>query len=258
MTGSKTSRCTALYSFYDEPIDMIAASVAALGGVVDHLVAVDGAYMLFPDGKAHSDPQTVKVIEEICRGLRIGFTVHIPSHVWSGNEVQKRNHMVRLAEPVTREDGWYFAVDADVVVTNVAFDWFEQLEKIAADDWGAIEIAVRERRTLPAGVQYPEDPYSNVRLFYRALPGLTYGPAHWVIHAPDPETGEPLCLWGPHEYSPCGAFDAGHLLKVDHRFERSEERTVNARKYYARREQVGVERQRGAFLDSRDGFKLPE
>jgi hypothetical protein len=120
------SRVTALLSFYDEPVEMLAAHVASLAGVVDHIVAVDGAYMLYPDGKPASDPLQMRVIQEVARGLRIGITTHTPSSVWVGNEVAKRNHLLRLAEPVTREGGWYLVLDADCIVTGVHPSWFQE------------------------------------------------------------------------------------------------------------------------------------
>lgn len=241
MSGSRTSRITGLLSFYDEPLELLAAHVSSLSGVVDHLVAVDGAYFLYPQAQPSSDPSQMRLIEEICRGLRIGLTTHTPSQVWAGNEVQKRNHMVTLAEPVTDPNGWYIVLDADCIVTKVADDWFQQMEQAAKDGWGAAEISVREVREIPGVAFDPQDSYGPIRLMYRAVPNLTYGPAHWCIHAPDPETGERIFFWGPPDLKPVDAFNARHLLKFDHRMDRPDYRAVNARKYYLKREQLGVE-----------------
>lgn len=249
----KYSRVTAIVSWYDEPLELLTASISSLAGVVDHVVAVDGGYFLFPDAKPSSDPTQARVIEEVCRGMRVGLTLHVPGHVWGGNEVQKRNHAVQLAEAVTREDGWYYVHDADTVVTNVVYNWFERLDEIRDENWGAISVGVRE--VIP-GLAL-EDVHAPCRLMYRALKGMQYGPAHWVLHAPDPLTGEYICFWGPVEYRPIDAYDGTSLLQVDHRRDRSEDRTVRARKYYVRREQFGVERTKKVHTERKDGSFHP-
>ena len=198
----------------------------------------------------------MRLIEEICRGLRIGLTTHTPSQVWAGNEVQKRNHAVRLAEAVTREDGWYYVHDADTVVTSVAYDWFTQLEKIRDDDWGVISVGVRESQNLPIQVVV-EEAHAPVRLLYRALRGLQYGPTHWTLRAPDPLTGEPICFWGDTGYEPVAAFDGTFLLKLDHRRERPEQRRVQARQYYDRRERFGIEQGSVPMIMHTDGQIRP-
>jgi len=226
--------------FYDEPLDLLAASVSSLIGVVDHLVAVDGAYMLYPDAQPSSDPQQMRLIEEICRGGRVGLTTHTPTHTWSGNEVQKRNHALRLAEAVTREDGWYLIHDADCVITKVSSNWHQDVENIP-QDWGAATVDVRIVQNLPGIAVDPADNYQPYRLMYRAVRRMLYGPSHFVVHAPDPATNEVICISGPNELEPVAAYDATHLLKVDHRLDRPEYRRVNARKYYVQRERYGIE-----------------
>lgn len=253
----RESRVTGILSFYDEPLELLAASVSSWGGVIDHLVAVDGAYMLYPQGKHRSDPAQLRLITEICAGLKIGLTTHTPSNVWTGNEVQKRNHAVSLAEPVTNEDGWYIVLDADCVVTHVSFDWFEQCARAAAEDWGAGEIQYQEvtpeTKNMP-----PADRYCNIRLMYRALPGLTYGPNHFTIYAPVPEEEDTyVCLWGVGADRPCDAFDFGPYIKLDHRHEQPEWRRIQQRKYYVRREQLGVEKSFTTMTRRADGSYAP-
>lgn len=220
---------------------MLAACVSSLAGVVDHLVAVDGAYLLYPEAKPSSEPQQARLIEEICRGLRIGYTIHVPSDVWAGNEVQKRNHAVRLADLVTRDDGWYFAVDADCVVTKVAFDWFDKLMGPEVADFAAATVNVKEVREVPGFRTSPNDGFSPVRLLYRALKDVTYGPTHWSIAGLDDED-KIVVLWGDGSDGPCEAFDAGYLLELEHRKERPQYRDVAARQYYDRRDKFGIER----------------
>lgn len=237
---------------------MLAACVSSLAGVVDHIIAVDGAYMLYPHGQSASDPSQLRVIEEIARGLRIGFTAHVPAQVWAGNEVEKRNHALRLAEAVTSPDGWYFIHDGDCVVTYIAPDWFDKLDEIARDDWGTITVAVRETRPIPGYIPDPTEGYAPVRLMYRALRGMQYGPTHWTITAPDPDSpDERICFWGDSHLYPVDPYDAGHLIKVDHRKERPEYRDLSARKYYAIRDRLGIERATQVMTLRRDGKYRP-
>lgn len=254
--SSHYSRVTGILSFYDEPLELLAASVSSQIGVIDHLVAIDGAYMLFPDAQPRSDPSQMRLIEEICNGARIGLTAHTPVNVWGGNEVEKRNHAIKLAEVATDPNGWYLVLDSDCVVTHAAGDWFEQVARIP-EDFGAAMIDVREVQDLPGVDVDPSDAHSPVRLMYRALRGMTYGPAHWIIHAPDPETSEPICFWGPGEFHPIDAYDLTHLLKIDHRRERPEYRRVNSRLYYSRRDQLGVESLTCVYTKKLDGTYGP-
>lgn len=254
MSTGTYSRVTGLLIYYDEPLELIAAHVASLSGVIDHLVAVDGAFGHYPGATPSSDPEQTRLISEICSGLRIGLTLHVPSEVWIGNEVEKRNHSLALAEAVTREDGWYVSMDMDEIVTHVSHDWFEQLAQAARDGYSSAEIGIRETRQLPGMVvdSVQPDTWNPIRNVYRAYRGLQYGPAHFILHAPfknavDKPWGmveieeESLCIRGPNEYEPLPSFDATHLLKFDHRQERPDWRNVAKRQYYERRGQLGFE-----------------
>lgn len=238
--SSEYSRVTGILSFYDEPIELLAACVSGMCRVVDHVVAIDGSYLLYPNGQPSSDPQQMRIIEEICRGSNVGITTHTQTQRWHGNEVQKRNHALRLAEAVTSPEGWYLVLDADCVVTYATPMWFETVAAIP-EDFGAAMIDVNVVQTIPGIELEPDDAYQPVRLMYRALRRMVYGPAHWIIHAPDPETNEPICFWGPNELEPVEAFDLTSYLKIDHRLERPEYRRVAGRKYYVMREKLGIE-----------------
>lgn len=252
MTGTY-SRCTGILSFFDETLEMLAASVSSLVGVVDHLVAVDGAYALYPGGKASSDPSQMRLISEICSGARIGLTTHTPSAVWGGNEVQKRSHALHLAEAVTDPNGWYLVLDADCVVTEVHPEWFTRLKEVADDDWGSIEVGVYEVRPIPGYFPEPGEGLSPVRLMYRALRGMTYGPSHWTVHAPDPESGDEIFFWGPKEFEPVSAYDGTSLLHVEHRLGRPEYRVQNAKMYYSTREHLGIESTTKVMVRGKNG-----
>lgn len=233
----KTSRCTALTIFYDEPLELIAAHFSSLAGVVDHVIAVDGAFAHYPDAKGASDPTQHRMIQEICTGARLGLTLHVPTGPWYGNEVEKRNYTLALAEPVTREDGWYLSSDVDEVIVHVAEDWFEQLQRISDEGWGTMNIGIRETRVIPNDPGFvPNDTWNPITNMYRAVPGLAYGPAHFILHA------DGVCYRGTQDMEAVSPYDATHLLRFDHRQERPEYRNIAKRKYYAKRERLGLEK----------------
>jgi hypothetical protein len=127
-------RVIAMLSWYDEPPLALSALVTSLAGVADHIVAVDGAYHLFPGGTARSSRDEVAAIVETCRAAGIGCTPHQPQTVWYGNEIEKRDTLVRLAAGIA-EPGvdWLFRIDADEQVTQAPFDLHDRLAATDAD-----------------------------------------------------------------------------------------------------------------------------
>jgi hypothetical protein len=105
-------------AWYDEDPAMLAeltASMARAG--VDHVVAVDGAYSLFPHAKGGSPSEQAVTVLQTARGAQMGVTVHVPPHPWVGNECEKRSFMFDaahlLAEP---GEDWLWVLDADEVI----------------------------------------------------------------------------------------------------------------------------------------------
>jgi hypothetical protein len=86
---------------------------------------------------------------------------------------------------------------------------------------------------------------------------MQYGPTHYTLRALDPLTGEEIYFWGDTLLEPVDAFDAMHLIKVDHRRERPEARRVKARQYYDRRERLGIERLTVTNVQHTDGSIRP-
>jgi hypothetical protein len=57
LSTTAVPKIVALTAFYDEPPAMIASMLNGLARLrVDHVVALDGAYRLYPDGKPASHP----------------------------------------------------------------------------------------------------------------------------------------------------------------------------------------------------------
>src|SRR4051794_1394880 len=104
-------RIHALLNWFDEPPAALAACVASLKlGAVDSVIAIDGAYALFPDAKPNSPPDQAAVIHETARTLGITCTIHTPNQTWAGNEVQKRTSLFDLAHAISDNGDWWWVI----------------------------------------------------------------------------------------------------------------------------------------------------
>jgi len=119
-------RLVAIMSFWDENPAWLGAAVASLHKAeVDHLVAVDGPYALFP-GSMHRWQSRLPQLEAIvaaAHAIEIGLTLHVPTGPWMGNEVEKRNFLFdlgRAAVPDMTSEDWFFIIDSDEEVTRGA------------------------------------------------------------------------------------------------------------------------------------------
>jgi hypothetical protein len=233
-------RVHALLSWYDEPASSLAATVASLHGLCDSVIAVDGAYALFPDAlrRPRSGPENASVITSTAQSLGMDVTVHSRSQPWLKGESDKRDFMFRLGETVSTEDDWYLLIDADEVLSQVPPDTRELLEK--AVEFDAAECFMWEtarERTLPNGVQIGYTSNHPIRRFWRCLRGIECGPAHHQFHVGDKwlsDAGRPRIL------VPALSL---HDVRIEHRnVFRSDERLVAKTKYYAARDFFGIER----------------
>jgi hypothetical protein len=237
-----------LLSWFQESPAWLAGCVASLDGIVDHLVAVDGAYFLYPNSvvKWRSDRLQAETIRETATSLNIGLTLFVPNGPFMGGEVEKRNLTFRLAETVTTEDDWLFAIDGDELVSyECGFrDELEKTENLACNiglrntvDPLALPDRLRQQLVRNEMVLEGIQPSRSV---YRALRGLRYEGAHYVITA-DTEDGKTY-LWGNSRYHTfVDAADLASNLVVDHRLDRTRERDRDRREYYRLRDELGIE-----------------
>jgi hypothetical protein len=236
-------RVIGLLSWYSESAVWLAATVASAAKVCDHLVAVDGAYFLYPEGRNRSGSEQAAIITDVAAAQGMGVTVHTPQSKWEGNEVEKRSFMFRLAEAVAEPDDWYLVLDGDEVVLDVPSDLKPRL---AATDLDAAEVTFWEnqdphrdpkmadvsRQMLWSGQhRYP------IRTLFRAIPGLHVSTNHYTYVTPDGRL-----LWGnstDQEQAP--ALDCRDLL-IEHRTHlRDLARRQAARDYYKLRDSTGIE-----------------
>lgn len=106
--------------WYDETAAWLSSAVAGFARLCDHIVAVDGAYALYPAGRPRSHPDQSEAILDACEAAGVGCVVHRPSSVWWGNEVEKRNFSLQLARPLlTPGEDWVLIFDSDYQVMRL-------------------------------------------------------------------------------------------------------------------------------------------
>lgn len=245
-------RLIAVLCFYEESPTWLAALVASLAKAqVDHLIAVDGTYALWPgaNAKPFSGPEQIETIIQTCRGLGIGVTTYTPSKPFPGNEVEKRNLSIQLAllEGEFYED-WMMIIDSDEVIDWAAHDFKQQL--VDTDlNVASYYLFEREDRHFTemltrTGVFFDmSDPgHNSIRAIQRLLPGLRIEGAHHVFcHG---YGAEKSYLWGRgdkhRDQEPY--LDLDQFIRVEHRhYLRGVARTQAAKTYYDLRDAVGAE-----------------
>lgn len=225
----------ALFNFYDEPIELFVEALASLPTAgVDHVVAVDGAYALFPDGQPASHPNQHAAIHLACRELGMSCTMHAPSGLWEGGEVEKRSFLFALGWACARDGDWFIVHDADMVVKCCPADLKERL---AATEHEAAEVEVLDVVAQRAKqLDWPER--FEFRGLYRAQ-RITVGPSHCIY-----STADGRHLWGEtvrQSTEPC--LDLTRDVLVEHRpDERPVARQLAKLQYYAQRDEARVER----------------
>jgi hypothetical protein len=232
-------RIIGLISWYDEKPEWLAAAVASMAPFVDHVVAVDGAYMAFPGGKARSPAGQAEAVREAARACKLGVTVHEPQERWGGGEVQKRSFLFRLAETVSRdENDWYFVLDADELVTDVGVDVRATLMD-TGQDVGQVTLWEHRGHYDPDERPFVSDMVEQqpARRFVRAVRGLTVLGNHFTYVTPDGRQ-----LWGAGTQVPLELPEDLAKVLVEHRNKgRDLCRAEQAKGYCDRRECLDLE-----------------
>jgi hypothetical protein len=115
-------RVIGLLSWYQEPVPWLAELVASMGRAgIDHVVALDGAYMLYPKGQAKSEGDQADAIRRTAVGFGMGATIHVPQMPWLGNEVEKRDKLFGIGHAVAEPGDWLWVCDADEVIEQSPF-----------------------------------------------------------------------------------------------------------------------------------------
>jgi hypothetical protein len=216
-------RIIGLLSWYEEPASWLAQCVASAAHLCDHLIAVDGPYALFPGAttKPASGAEQAEVITHTTAGAGIGCTIHAPRQPWWGNEVEKRAYMFQLGLTMAEPDDWFLIFDADEVLVTSPVD---VRKKLAETELDVAEVMIWER-----GEQESRTPH---RRLFRALPGITYRDAHYVVTAPT-DTGLKI-LSGNHSIHNIEPAQELWDTRLEHRKQsRSAQRKQQKADYYA-------------------------
>lgn len=228
-------RIHGLLSFYDEPIPALVACIQGLHKAgIDHLVALDGRYNLYPGNQAASHPNQHAAIHLACRNLGIDCTLSAPTQPWEGNEVEKRTRLFALAWACAQPEDWFWVQDADMVVTHCAPSVRAELETTPAE---TAEVTILDVVAQQAQQKNWPETFA-CRSLFRAQP-ITVGPAHCNYNAADGRD-----LWnGSERHADVSKLDLTDLVVVEHRpHERPHERQAAKQAYYVERDAAGIER----------------
>lgn len=224
-------RLITMMSWYDEAFDDLRAAVASAARVgATHLVAVDGAYALYPHSRPTSRVEEGDVIDEACRAHGISLLLYRPSCAWEGNEVGKRKVMLQLALALAESGDWLMVMDVDHRVVAYPFDVPERLTWIAEN---VAEVGFYEGLTADGTPALYE-----MRMFIRAVPGLRMGENHYSYIFPDGRTS--TILKAGHGDAPVHDLRSVVVYHAVH--DRNADRRAAQTAYYEQRDTLGIER----------------
>lgn len=244
-------RIFGVFNFYDESPSWLGTAISGLGRLCDHIVAIDGAYALYPEGKPKSSPDQ---IEAILHGAEVhgsAITLHQPDERWWGNEVEKRNKFFDIIGAFAEDGDWLVIFDADCHVQHCQPDSVRH--ELANTDCEVATYGLREgedwlalENPLAVETKIQSSWITKTRDIYRWNPTLRIGPAHgdYSIQAGygHPRDGERLWLRGPYELEE--AHDVSPFLVVHHRTKsRALVRREAQQGYYHMRDSLGIEDQ---------------
>lgn len=217
-------RIAAALAWYDESIDFLDRCVWSLRGLVDELVALDGAWNLFPGASPRSPYGQRWAIQSAALDADLRFRVIEPTGVFE-SQVAKRTELMRLAGQYA---DWILVIDSDEYVTHAdAATIREQLEAAPADTVvGSVEITnLHNGETIPG--YHPQGGLK--RRLYRA------GTSVEKVHTGYTFDGRWL-----YDSDPC--VDLTEHLQLEHDFcNRGHDRNERSRGYRVNRERERVE-----------------
>jgi hypothetical protein len=254
-----------LISWYDEAPSWLSACVASLAKVgCDHIVALDGAYAFYPEGKPRSGPEQAEAIYRTAEGAGMGCTIHAPSEVWLGNEVEKRSKLFEIAEVISEPHvDWWFVMDADQVVVDP--DPSTLKPRLEATDLDVAETMFEERMDPYATklkaetarkTHWNRTTQFTVRNLFRALPQLRLDTNHFTYRTADGRR-----LWGNATMGEAAGLEHAlilHDVRIEHRtWFRDKARHDSQYTYYRRREELGIEKGECHFCHLRADKMVP-
>ena len=193
-----------LLAFYDESPSWLSTCAAGFGRVCDTIIAVDGAYALYPRARSHSMPDQREAILAAAEAAGCGCIVHQPKEVWYGNEVEKRNHLLDLARAIgTEHEDWLLVFDSDFQVMQAYPDAIREHLACTSLDVATYTLLDGkdlmdddEQRKIAQTMDISTEWTVRIRACFRLLPDLRYEQKHWNVLATDGD-GDTVTLFGP-------------------------------------------------------------
>lgn len=219
----------ALLAYYDEHPKWLGQLVDSLTMAgVTRLVAVDGAYALYPNARPRSAGGCQQALEGACHKTGIQLFHHTPDDVWE-DELAKRSFLFEFGETVTQDHDWYFVVDADERVTQAPASLPILLDRL--------DTLVGEATLWDSRSEIP------LRMFFRAKRGLKVVGNHYTYQLPDGRR-----LWG--NWNDQLELATPVPVLVQHRDEQRPKARAKAKfDYYDRRDREKPEKHDCAFCD---------
>lgn len=213
--------CAAL-AWYDETPEFLDRCVRSLAGVADEVLALDGAWRLFPCGRPMSPPDQEEAVWAAARSIGLPVRVKVPSEVYA-SQVAKRAHLMELAAD---HCDWVLVIDADEYVADADGDAVHAALEVATENVGIVT-----HRNLHRGwtANNPDPPRAGMnRRLYRA------GTTVVVVHSGYVREGEHLHVSDP--------VDLREALTIEHdNWNRGDDRNERSREYRRARERERVE-----------------
>lgn len=219
-------KIVALLSWFDEEPAWLERCVTSLTLLpVDHLIALDGAYGLFPDGKPSSGRKQANAIKTAAKDAGITVDVYQPLKTWS-TELVKRDYLFRMAEQKTEPTDWYFVIDSDEYVDHVG-----NTREILGTSFDVAAVDLQEPGHPHGTIHYATHPK-----FFRAIRGLHCDTAHFRYRTPDGRL-----LWGDAVRDRCEPRQMTPMRVIHKTRLRPAARRARADKYYEDRDALGLE-----------------
>ena len=263
-------RVIGLLNWFDESPSWLATAVAGHARICDTIIAVDGAYHLYPNARPASHPRQAEAIMHTAEAGGAACIIYRPTSIWWGNELAKRNQLIRLAGSLElTTDDWLLIFDADNhiltidpemcrammeasdlnVATYTVLDGKDFLADETVKEWVA-GIDIPDQVAL---AEYVRDRHTDCewtfkdRNIFRWNPTLRVGPQHWQYSAIG-ESGKREWVRGPNWDRDVPALQLGRYMVSYHRPEdRPKSRRDLQAQYYRMREEYRVE-----FITSHD------
>lgn len=224
----------AALSWYDEPVDFLYRCVESLAGVADGLVALDGAWELWPDGRAQSPPEQTEAILDGW-GRSTDLWLSRLAGRWP-SQIAKRDALMRNATALGAD--WILVVDGD--------EWVSDCDREALDDL----LCATDREVARVRLTHTAHPKrgAGVRRLFRAVPGLGVEVAH-NGYGYEGADGKRVWLHGdPAFVSLAPPADASLAIALLHEWRsRGRDRNAASHRYYYSRRRGKYERWESSF-----------